>query len=46
MSSLTKNQYLQIESIEKVTYTNESMTLKMFYPYRDSPDEQNAFDGL
>ena len=34
VSSLTEIQYLQIESSEKGTYTNESMMLKMFYLYR------------
>ena len=31
--SLKETQYLQIESIEKGTHTNENMMLKLFYLY-------------
>ena len=41
MSSLTEIQYLQIETSEKGTHTNESMMLKMFYLYGfNKVDEQ------
>ena len=33
VSSLTKNQYLQIEPGQKGTHTNENMMLKIFYLY-------------